>query len=77
MHCSYSLESQPKYISTSTTAARMGKKYKTRSEAMDALGQESLQESLNGPLAQFIGPKLIQWQGMRAMCEHTSGIASM
>jgi hypothetical protein len=42
----------------------MVKKYKTRAAAMDALGQESLQESINGPLATFIGPKWMQWQGI-------------
>lgn len=42
----------------------MVKKYKTRLEAMTALGEESLQESLQGPLATIVGEKLLNWQGM-------------
>lgn len=42
----------------------MGKKYKTRAEAMTALGDASLQESLEGPLATFVGPYWLNWQGL-------------
>lgn len=46
-------------------AVTMGKKYKTRSDAMAALGTESLQESVDGPLARMVGKPLIDWQGQR------------
>lgn len=41
----------------------MVKKYKTRADAITALGDDALKESINGPLATLIGPKLMQLQG--------------